>query len=99
MSRLWFLPLLLLAGCGGLRDHAAHAGWRFEVLKPPTIASESLVQCGGNDFRILGAGSGGEFESLRFAIGMILRRLDSVERATVPKTGEEKSAPMPKKCP
>ncbi len=122
----WPVLLLLpvLSGCGGLRDHCAHAGWRFEVLKPPTIASEALVQSSGQTLGILGAGSGGlrgeiaaltpppalpqaagsevsayEFESLRFAISMILRRLDNVERATAPTMPPAKSQPEQLKSP
>lgn len=124
MRRLWWLFLLLLAGCGSLRDHAAHTGWRFEVLKPPTISSEALVNSSGQTLGILGSCSGGvrpevagiapvapplpllaaepspiEWESLRFAIGAILRRLDSLERATAPTMPPAKSTPAPKSCP
>lgn len=124
MYRAVVLLALLAAGCGGLRDHAAHAGWRFEVLKPPTIATEALVNSSGQTLGILGAGSAGlrsevsglapvapplsaavelappiEWDSLRAAIAMILRRLDTLERSTAPTMPPAKSAPAPKQCP
>jgi len=124
MWRLIFVVAPLLAGCGALRDHAAHVGWRFEVLKPPTISTEALVNSSGQTLGILGAGSAGlrsevsglapvapplpsavevgppiEWESLRASIAMILRRLDTVERATLPPVPPSKSAPETLKCP
>lgn len=49
------LPMLT-TGC---LDHAARTGWRFEVLKPPTIASEALVESTGHQLSIRGNGIGG----------------------------------------
>ena len=54
---LLLTSLLLTTGC--FNCPRARVGWRFEVLRPPTLESESIVQSSGVNLGLLGQSSGG----------------------------------------
>lgn len=56
MRRFLFVPALLaLTPCGCLMSSGSTCGWRFEVLKPPTIDQHAIVASGAAPIGLVGA--------------------------------------------
>jgi len=58
MRRLLVFALVVLSG-GCFNGPRARTGFRFEVLRPPVLESDAIVQSSGNTLGILGSGCGG----------------------------------------
>lgn len=59
MRKTFLVGVVLLFSGAGCCGTGVHTGWRFEVLRPPTLASEAIVQSSGSTLGILGSGCGG----------------------------------------
>lgn len=59
MRRPLLFLLLSLSPAGGCCSPGLRTGWRFEVLRPPTVATESIVQSGPAPLGVVGLAGGG----------------------------------------
>lgn len=97
------LGMVLLVGSGCCCQPSASTGWRFEVLKPPTLNGAALVQSGPSPLAVAGLGTGAVVHEVA-AVGPacqapvpsvtlegLCRRLDAIERRL--------AAPIPEKLP
>lgn len=67
---MWRCSIILLfaaLSAAGCSTCGTKTGWRFEVLRPPTVASESLVQSGPAPLGVVGLCNGGMRSDLALA--------------------------------